>query len=531
MSCGSIKRVLCITNPVKYGEIIIRDTNGNTITNTSQYSWSIDGVCWTNFVDYNIYNNICEKITGDYYLRVLFSGSFGNISINNILIDCYHIFLDNNRFELVDCNDSQFNFFDNINCAVQIQQQISDKIACLFGIPVYYFRVTPDSDTKDLTFKEYTLHDVEDIKLVKLILQDGTMPSSKPQFTEFDFDWEMDWEVEISKTNFALAFGETAFPKQRDFIYIPMMKRMYEVNSAYDEKEGMLMWQSTTFKLGLIKWNEKTNVDYSGFENIIDNWIENKYEDVFDLEGFEQEAESSTLQISQPKFIANNINVYLNDAIRYSLSENSFTDLDLTHEGMIVTKSAYKFRGNGVVNYQKKICGESGTVSFVIQLNNNKLEQDLIEFGEVKLYIYNINNKFTIKDTKGDGVELEPNNTYIVNYVWNRSNFTTEFYVYKYQIIEKYQNIPAYKLKSGMFEFVPYSQKTFMYNNDYIMTKQMDCKIYPGEFLLSNIKYYNNPLDLDTLKKECLKYTTTHENCVINDNAKPIETGFGSSPK
>jgi hypothetical protein len=82
-----------------------------------------------------------------------------------------------------------------------------------------------------------------------------------------------------------------------------------------------------------------------------------------------------------------------------------------------------------------------------------------------------------------------------------------------------------------MFEFVPYSQKTFIYNNDYIMTKQMDCKIYPGEFLLSNIKYYNKPLDLDTLKKECLKYTTTHENCIINDNAKPIETGFGSSPK
>ena len=61
---------------------------------------------------------------------------------------------------------------------------------------------------------------------MKMIIPDGTMPSSNPRFTEFDFDWEIDWETEISKTHFSSAFGDNAFPKQRDLVYIPMMKRM-----------------------------------------------------------------------------------------------------------------------------------------------------------------------------------------------------------------------------------------------------------------------------------------------------------------
>ena len=93
----------------------------------------------------------------------------------------------------------------------------------------------------DYTFKEYLLHNVVDMKHLKLVCQDGTMPSSKPQMTEFDFDWETDWEVEISKTAFAKAFGDKAFPKQRDIIWIPLMGRMWEVNSAYKEKNEAYM--------------------------------------------------------------------------------------------------------------------------------------------------------------------------------------------------------------------------------------------------------------------------------------------------
>jgi hypothetical protein len=131
----------------------------------------------------------------------------------------------------------------------------------MFGIPIYYFRVVPQVDTADYTFKEYVMHNVESVKQLKLMIPDGQMPSSKPIFSEMDFDWEVDWDVELGKSQFANAFGDEVFPKQRDLIYIPMMKRMWEVNSAYDEKNEGLMWRSTTWKLALVKYNEKSNIE------------------------------------------------------------------------------------------------------------------------------------------------------------------------------------------------------------------------------------------------------------------------------
>ena len=38
--------------------------------------------------------------------------------------------------------------------------------------------------------------------------------------TEFDFDWETDWETEISKTQFATAFGDK-HTLNMEILYIP----------------------------------------------------------------------------------------------------------------------------------------------------------------------------------------------------------------------------------------------------------------------------------------------------------------------
>ena len=131
--------------------------------------------------------------------------------------------------------------------------------------------------------------DVSDVKHIKLIINDNQMPSSKPEFNEFGLDWQNDWEVEISKVGFATAFGNKIQPTEGDLVYIPMMKRMWEVNSAYDEKNEGLMWRSTTWKLALVKYTESTNVDPSEYDNIIDSWVQH-YEDVFgEIEKNEQE--------------------------------------------------------------------------------------------------------------------------------------------------------------------------------------------------------------------------------------------------
>ena len=125
------------------------------------------------------------------------------------------------------------------------------------GIPCYYIKLNPDVNSKDMTFKEYTLFGVEAIKQLKIIIADNQMPSSKPEFNDWGIDFQADWETEITKGSFATAFGPTAQPMEGDLIYIPMMKRMWMVNGAYEEKKDAFMWIATTFKLSLVKYQEK----------------------------------------------------------------------------------------------------------------------------------------------------------------------------------------------------------------------------------------------------------------------------------
>lgn len=525
MGCFNIYRIIRLTFPLR-GRTLTIYRDGVDISSELTYSWTTDGVCWTDFTTYINYTTIIPNLESDYYLRIRFSGEIPELYLDGKLYTCFSVVLDDSRrFEITSCEDNDFSFFDNVACALQIQQQMADKIACLFGIPIYYFRVLPDIETKDLTFKEYTIHGVEDIKMLRLILPDGQMPSSRPNFTDFDFDWEVDWEVELSKTHFARAFGNTAFPKQRDFIYIPMMKRMYEVNSAYDEKEGQMMWQSTTWKLGLVKWNEKTNIDYTGFEDVIDQWAVNQFD--IEPEIHEQEVDSGVVDMRTVKFIPNNImNVFMTDAVRHSITENSIQDFNINHKNISLTRNKYSFHNPGYVQYQKEFCGDCGSLSFILEHKESNFEpHPIVEIGEIVLTLS--------PNNISDGVmsiELS-SGVYIINYIWNRYSFTSELSVWKHTLGERFNKLPLYKIKQDMYTFEYIRSITGVYNNDYSMTNKRLCKIYPYNCAITNIKLYNKPLNNDEIKIEMLKYATKNDAIVFNDNCIPFESGYGSSYK
>ena len=267
MGC-SIKRIIQFNNAITTCDVTIFDNLKNDITASCSYSWSVDGVCWSPWTDHNTFRVVTPRLESDFYLRILISTGLSDVVIDNCITSEYTIAIDASSVFLKDfCGDvNLFQPYNNLDCAIQLQQQLSDSVSCILGIPIYYFKTGPKTETIDYTFKEYVLHNVTAVKQLKLIIPDGTMPSSNPKLTEFDFDWETDWETEISKTHFANAFGDDAYPKYGDFIYIPMMHRMWDVNAAYDEKNEGLMWRSTTWKLSLVKYSDSTALDTSEFD-------------------------------------------------------------------------------------------------------------------------------------------------------------------------------------------------------------------------------------------------------------------------
>jgi hypothetical protein len=539
MSCV-IKRVLQFSMPVVYGPIEFFNSSNENIASKCQYSWSADSVCWTSWVDYDNYIRLASNMETDFFLRILFSDTLNKLTINGMQTTCYSVSLYNNNPFIEDlCSESVFNPYANLDCALQLQQQLSDSVICMLGIPIYYFRVKPDPETADYTFKEYVLHNVDSVKQLKLMIPDGTMPSSKPQFSDLDFDWETDWDVELSKTAFARAFGDTEFPKQRDFLYIPMMNRFWEVNSAYDEKNEGLMWHSTTWKLGLIKWNEKTNINQGNFDEFIDNLVVHTYDNVFaELETNEQERTTAVAQVEKPTYAANNIdNIFMQDNIRKTMTKSqvSIISKQYNHKSAIIAKNIYHFAKDGNITYQKGYCGDSGTLSFIIDTKELAIEEynKLFSFGYIDILINKENIKFgnaitsISKQNKQGMIYTE----YLVIARWNRKTFTQEINAYPYC---KPENIPAYKLRPEMyyFDFSAIDDGNVCeYSLDNISKKPSEIILSASNLYITNIKFFNNYLSNEEAIKESMKYTTTDTRCYINDLARPLDTGMGYSVK
>ena len=560
MACP-IKRLITLTVPVKYQAVNIFDENNIDVTSSCLFSWSSDASCWTNFVTLDEYNKLAPDIESDYFLRILIITGFSKLALDNKVVDCYTICLYNENPYLQDlCTNQTIDFYANLDCAILMYRQLSDLVCCMIGIPCYYFRVQPDKDTADYTFKEYLLHNVVDMKYLKLVCEDGTMPSSKPQMSEFDFDWETDWEVEMSKTAFAKAFGDTAFPKQRDIIYIPLMKRMWEVNSAYDEKNESFMWRPMTWKLGLVKWNDKTNVDQGDFKDIIDSWAINRMKNLLEAEHVEQERESGVTQMEAPLFGADNLYVtFLEDAIRTGVTvteKDNVGKLQLNHNAAVVARNIYRFTDtNSIVKYVNTTCGDHGTILLTIDTNDlnpssisfedDSYEKTLFKAGniEIKLritrehsnrnnwsYRYYISFNNMKCELKNNTLDKVYTGIYEIQCRWNRSNFTTELNIIPY-IQTVPIGTPPYKIRPEMhiFDFTnPVCALTSSYNNDFIQEEPIDVILSPAPIGVTNLKIFNVALPDNDMAKESIKYTTTNPNCVINDIARPFaeETGY-----
>ena len=500
------------------------------------YSWSNDLVCWTTWTDYAHYLSICKNIGEEFYLRILLFDSFEKVSINNLFTRCYSICMDaTNPFLETFCGDANlFKPYNNLDCALLLQQQLADSIICMFGIPVYYFKVKPNADTADYTFKEYLLHEVETVKQINLMIPDGTMPSSNPKFTALDFDWQNDWDVEVGKTEFATAFGDAAFPKQRDFIYIPMMKRMWEVNTAYDEKNEGLMWRPTTWKLSLIKYEDSTNVNKTDeINSLIDNLNLNTYEEVFgQQERNEQDRLTGATPLTSPSYAATNLyDISMQDAVRqkYSKEDVSVIDYQYNHHSNVVARTIYKFKNPGaVITYQNGYCGADGTMSFILQTQGQPTEgQNIINFGPIQVRMtQDAHTGLYTMTFNGMSVEIPQFTTSLVILRWNRKLYTVSMELYKYVHQE---NVPKYMLRPEMywFEEEPYYSETSRYDLDMEVDKKQECYIQPYPCMITNIKLYNKDLGTTDAIKESIKYTTQHPNCVINDLARHFYTGHG----
>ena len=493
------------------------------------FSYSVDSLCWSCYMEYNDFLINTVDLRTDYYVRIKVKGNISQVFINDERFYDYSTQLDSN-FSFSYCDSQQssnvYNPYAGMDCAIQLYQNLANSVSCIVGIPIYYFKLSPNAGSKDITFKEYALMDVESVKQIKLIVEDGMMPSSKPEFSDFGLDWQTDWTTEITKQSFATAFGPTAQPMEGDLIYIPMMKRMWMVNEAYEEKRDGFMWVATTFKVVLTKYQEKGSVDLGNAEDLVNSFVKNKYEDLFgdndeDTRGSGEEFTEAPISAKD-----NLYPVFEYDAQRKYVSCEGIDikDESTYYQGTVISDKCYFFQNMAKAKqivYQQKYCGTDCTISFIIRpFTIKNYNETLLSIGSTTINISQSSWKSTISLNKSKkcSLTLDSNTTYLVIIRWSKSLNIIEMSAAKYVWPE---NIPIYKLQSGnyYYDIDNMDTKTDKWNIEMEIPNRSQV-VFKGFYgTITNIKvfeYYNDNIS------EIMQMYPTNNKLLINDTARNI---------
>lgn len=145
----------------------------------------------------------------------------------------------------------------NVDSAIGMFQELSFFTNQLYGHQVVYFRTLPESNSGDYVFKEWTLYKNIDRKCVKVMVKDNAFPANTPKFSEFGIDFQLPFEIEVDHKYFQSIFGVNSEPRKRDFLYFPLLNRMFEIQGSYLHRGFMMA--PTFWKIQLKKYNP--NID------------------------------------------------------------------------------------------------------------------------------------------------------------------------------------------------------------------------------------------------------------------------------
>lgn len=158
-------------------------------------------------------------------------------------------------------------------CGVEVKKRL-DKIASdIASFDCMFFKTEQDKESMSVTFKTYTLSTVTEYKELPIVIKDNIIPDNRFDYSAYDIDYQDELEVHINIEVFKSVFGDKE-PSVRDFLYLPLTNRMYEINNVYDQKD--FMYKSTYYRASLVKYEDRASVN--------DSYISDNYGSEYDID-------------------------------------------------------------------------------------------------------------------------------------------------------------------------------------------------------------------------------------------------------
>jgi hypothetical protein len=457
-------------------------------------------------------------------------------SCPQICNDCNDPYLDGCTNVVVACEDPVYNPY-NLSKPTAIYKELTELSTSMWGHEVKYFSVAPDKRSRDVVLMEYSLYNVQAQGQVKIMVPDNEMPTQDFQFDIFGMGWE-DFEVHITKGQMEAAFGAGTPPRARDYLYFPLMNRMYEVASvSFADEFNMEM---TYWRVMLRKYEERTSTivgdDVTG--QAIQTEMDGLTVGLEEVFGEELQAEyAQTSKPEQYQTVFSPVADGIRDRIHNSLT---ISDMEIRNKWTIVSKNHYdlssiKDQGIEALVYKKvsTLAADKNlafTTWFQPNMTSNAGEQILFDgqLGNKGLKLglnkaINVSSTSNIKAYINDqtyqfdfGTNLQNGQWY--GLVFNLNNSFGQVASYVYKLNSASNRNPNMPIEQSLLEVM--NVKHSINATGWVTDKQYS--LIPGQIKQTNIRLFKKVIGLDQHRNMLQQYVVRDNQLAdIIDNAIP----------
>lgn len=444
-------------------------------------------------------------------------------SCPNFCTDCTDPFAMNGCANIqVTCNTNQFNPYA-LTKSVKIYKQLVNIVNGIFGHEVTYFRTEPDARTTDVILMEYSLHNVVDKKTIKILVPDNEFPTEAHTYDIFGIELE-DFEIHITAAEFETHFGVGNYPRNKDYMFIPIINKMYEISSialADEFNRSHSYW-----KVKLVKYQDRgdvfkgnyeddTDVLVTGIEEIFGERIQDEYKKNLKPEIFQTVIDKQE----------DGIRTFVDRKLR-------IVDYALKNRWTVVSKNHYDFtnmtEGDSAVIYEaqselKTGNGAAYTSWFAPRFESNSAgDHRLIGDTNSTFKITISNTELKVATPQGvetftHGITFDPVKWY--GYVVNINNEFLQLSVSIYSLdISNNTMLPQNATSNLTNEFT----QTVTLNDELVWSTQAKYELVANEMLMTNIRVFDRPIEFEQHSNILNQYVVRdNQYAIIVDNAIP----------
>ena len=448
-------------------------------------------------------------------------------SCPQLCLDCTDPFLYSGCANIrVDCEyDNLFKPYA-LNKAHQVYQQLSLMVSDIFGHEVTYFRTEPDVRTKDVILMEYSLFNVVDQKTLKILVPDNDFPQeSSISYDMFGMDFE-EFEIHIVASEFEKVFGYKKKPRAKDYMFIPLINKMYAVSSiAVGDRFNATQ---SYWKVKLTKYSDHNAINPDGFEMATDAIITG-IDEVFGEEIKETyEKDTKPMQFQT-------VSTSYRDGVRQFMEKDlKIVDYELKNRWTVVSKNYYDLsqvkRGEVALEYVVESSIQN-TENFALttwikpQFPTGYLAEEFL-FGD-----YDVNNGFRTLLSSQDLKVIVNGITYIFQHnvvfdpakwyaiILNGSNTFKELSLYIYELDLSFNfNFPQNGDNDLALKFseVKSVSQAFYWNSN------TNYHLKGGKLSLTNLRFFKQPIEFEQHSNVLNQYVVRDSQlATIIDNAIP----------